>query len=640
MSQVYIWDQTLTSDEMDNVMYAMMHYLDTGKSLKTLESASIAPIFGCSACPGNYTTVAMGSSLSQCACLAGYYDDGSGTSTCLQCPALTSSSFGSTSLSQCVCIHGYYDDGTGIRTCLRCPHLTTTRSVGATSLSQCVPYAPLVSYQFEDPNNLGYDSSGNGYNATNYGATQGPGRRGDGAAKFSAADTEQYMTMPNKIDFGIIQQSTGLTVAFWGYMTTFSSMYARFIDFGGGPNNESLAIYPNGAATAPLTFAVLDGATPINISYDWIPQYWHHIALSINPNDGSTDQNKISIWIDGLLVCNACQQGLLSSVTTVSSRQWYIAKANRANGKTDGSIDDFRIYNYPFTQFDVEQHYLPLYYPTGCLSQSYNPNALFAFYPELVASANFPGVANLNAAVSSPLTTFDDAFRQLVASDKYGTIVWVCYDCDLAHWLTFYKRILPVDPDWSMSQQFLYRWIADRNTPNIHVKFYTNEADYLADNSATLFDPSYFSMTYATISTSPSVAPTVIDSSYSYLTFTHVNGTRTNYSVTFPQDTVIDYLIIGGGGGGGANGGGGGGAGGLIYKTGVLVKKGTQASSGQQSSFNGDIAVGGGGGGGSNLGFETAGNGNSVREAEAEVQAELELERVAIKVEMVVQDWL
>eukprot|EP00960_Hanusia_phi_P007297 207700-Hanusia_phi.AAC.1 len=61
-------------------------------------------------------------------------------------------------------------------------------------------------------------------------------------------------------------------------------------------------------------------------------------------------------------------------------------------------MDDFRIYDYVFTQFDVEQHYFPLFYPIGCNEVAYNSNPQYAFYPELVASKGFPGVTDLNGA--------------------------------------------------------------------------------------------------------------------------------------------------------------------------------------------------------------------------------------------------
>ena len=47
---------------------------------------------------------------------------------------------------------------------------------------------------------------------------------------------------------------------------------------------------------------------------------------------------------------------------------------------------------------------------------------------------------------------------------------------------------------------------------------------------------------------------------------------KTNYSITFPDDTLCDVLVVAGGGGGGMDMGGGGGAGGYIYKQNYLAE--------------------------------------------------------------------
>ena len=60
---------------------------------------------------------------------------------------------------------------------------------------------------------------------------------------------------------------------------------------------------------------------------------------------------------------------------------------------------------------------------------------------------------------------------------------------------------------------------------------------------------------------------------YKYMSFTHSGGSelQTSYTVTFPENTVCDILVVGGGGGGGASVGGGGGAGGVAYYKNILL---------------------------------------------------------------------
>ena len=104
-------------------------------------------------------------------------------------------------------------------------------------------------------------------------------------------------------------------------------------------------------------------------------------------------------------------------------------------------------------------------------------------------------------------------------------------------------------------------------------------------------------------------------------------GVNTTYNVNFPQDAVCDVLIVAGGGGGGMDMGGGGGGGGVIMLESQLITAGNytvtvgkggngapaagtdgqntqhhfgiSATNGHNSSFNGNIAIGGGYGGSS-----------------------------------------
>ena len=104
-----------------------------------------------------------------------------------------------------------------------------------------------------------------------------------------------------------------------------------------------------------------------------------------------------------------------------------------------------------------------------------------------------------------------------------------------------------------------------------------------------------------------------------YLIFPHSGGseTQTEYSVKFdePDGTVCDILIVAGGGGGGMGIGGGGGGGGVIMLESQLITAGNYTvtvgkggngapvaginagENGHNSSFNGNIAIGGGYGG-------------------------------------------
>eukprot|EP00960_Hanusia_phi_P062714 765239-Hanusia_phi.AAC.4 len=359
--------------------------------------------------------------------------------------------------------------------------------------------------------------------------------------------------MPNTIDVGrTIQQATGITVSLWGYMTSSSGNFAVLMDFGGPLD-----------VNAPRWQIGRDGTAN---------QLW----ISTSPSGGPVVcgisgpyANNFLIWLDGVLVCRMCKSGFIGIIANAADRQLRLGKQwGSGNGKTQGGIDDFRIYSYPFTQFDMEQHYLPLFNPTACLPDSYNPNGAYAFYPDptLIASKNFPGITDPNNGAVAPIAAWDDAFRDRVAADKYATIVRVCYDCAAENWLTMYKRVLPVDADWSISTSYLTSWVTDRNTED-----------------------------------------------FAYIRFTYAgSGTSTTYTVIVTSDIIVDILIVGGGGAGGGRQGAGGGGGGVMYRTNqrlvagtytVIVGKGgvgntAPGGNGYASSFGSYTAYGGGGGAG------------------------------------------
>ena len=75
--------------------------------------------------------------------------------------------------------------------------------------------------------------------------------------------------------------------------------------------------------------------------------------------------------------------------------------------------------------------------------------------------------------------------------------------------------------------------------------------------TTTIQEPTYTASSYIT--------KTTIDNDYKYIMFKNNGNNQTSYSITFPENTECDILVIGGGGAGGNSMGGGGGAGGVVY---------------------------------------------------------------------------
>eukprot|EP00960_Hanusia_phi_P059578 764221-Hanusia_phi.AAC.1 len=521
------------------------------------------------------------------ACATGYATASTGAATVAECT---------------VCDKGYWGDGV---TCTRCPHMTNKAAVANTGPTTCLSYTPLVSYQFEDPNNLGLDSSGNDYHATlfNNPTASAAARKGTGSIYFSATGTQQYMTIPNTVDFSAIQKASGVTVSTWVYFDATSASDGRVFDFGGGTPGGNWLIQAQ-PSTNNMYWYTFPSSSGYYYTYNLAPftGRWLHIVFSIQSSSFAAKPNGWKGWVNGVLICDHCFAYGMMSISQ-ASRINYIAKSWWSTQSTVAYFDDFRVYNYAFTQFDMEQHYLPLFNPTACLPDAYNPNSAYLFYPTLIANKGYPGVSDPNNGAVAPIAAWDDALRQAVSRDKYATIVRVCYDCAASNWLTIYKRVLPVDTDWSISKNYLTAWVTDRNTQQVHYSMFTSESDYLASRPSVIIIPTTVSVTF-------------IDSGNAYIRFTYAgSGTSTTYSITVTSDIVADILIVGGGGAGGGRQGAGGGGGGVMYLTDQKVAAGTYTvvvgnggagtnaestpgGKGYASSFGSFTAYGGGGGAG------------------------------------------
>jgi hypothetical protein len=122
--------------------------------------------------------------------------------------------------------------------------------------------------------------------------------------------------------------------------------------------------------------------------------------------------------------------------------------------------------------------------------------------------------------------------------------------------------------------------------------------------------------------------PITINDNYNYIPFLNTGANQTQYSITFPENTECDILIVGGGGGGGNDRGGGGGAGGLIFNQNLILNgtynilvgaggisnttENSVGDNGINSSFGVFIALGGGGGAGEGALARSGGSGGGM----------------------------
>jgi len=103
-----------------------------------------------------------------------------------------------------------------------------------------------------------------------------------------------------------------------------------------------------------------------------------------------------------------------------------------------------------------------------------------------------------------------------------------------------------------------------------------NEISIKNINSSGRYDYEFLKVPIVNIqepTSSPSVTKTPISGTeYKYMTFTYTgSGNNTPYSITFPENTECDILVVGGGGGASGGHGGGGGAGQLVFVNNAIL---------------------------------------------------------------------
>jgi hypothetical protein len=316
--------------------------------------------------------------------------------------------------------------------------MTRTVAVGAASVNDCVAYEPLVSYQFESSGNLGLDSTGV-YHATNSGVSQSVGRRGFYSGSFSASN---HLVMPTTIPFSTTRSSTGLTFSFWGFVSSTAGSRATFFSLRDNSGTTTRFYFNIGtSATTGELFWVGGSLATLSI----VRNMWHYFVVTVDPSNVAT------VYIDRGLVYGPST----ISFPSITANQEYLIGRWNAGSNFVGSMDDFRVYPFPFIQFDVDQHYFPLYHPTQCTLGTFPIHSYFD--PLLIASKGFPGITDKNA-VTNPVGEIDALFNSMVRDSGSATIVRVCYDCDLANWLVFYKRVSDPGYQWSVSANILYAW--------------------------------------------------------------------------------------------------------------------------------------------------------------------------------------
>ena len=404
---------------------------------------------------------------------------------------------------------------------------------------------------------------GTSYNLTNYGAIQQTSN--DITKGEYASLNKTYLQTNNNID---ISQLNAVSVAFWMQLSGLNLNSDTVLINDVSP--ETFKIQRNGT-TDYWSIECMGGVfTTDGILNDWVvDNTWNHYIFVFDNDNGST---RLNMYKNG------------ASVFTSTNGTWsstLIAKPILGHSEQDssliGNIDEVRLYDRVLTVDEVSElyNYVPSVEPTSS-GTVITYNVVYDDLPntwqemETIATNNsgrLPTKTEMDDYVSGVNNgTITTKPHEQYASDAVQHSVWFAISDDgLSGYTTTIRPFYRITDNSGVLTGEVHNNGANPGTVNDGDNNIFKWVWYITESGTQNTSTPTMTGTYNTDSfLSPDD-----NEIYEYAQFTD-DGT-----ITFPQDTVCDILMVGGGGAGSGQHGGGGGAGKLILFQQVNLTTGT-----------------------------------------------------------------
>ena len=157
---------------------------------------------------------------------------------------------------------------------------------------------------------------------------------------------DDYAVLP----IGSLISSLGsATFTTWVNFSNVGGAWQRIFDFGSGTQTY-IFLCPRTGSNGPMRLAITTsgaaGEFLINAS-STLPSGWRHVAAAIRPGS-------MQLYLDGLLVASGSTSVVPSDLGTTMSN-WLGRSQYAADGYFNGSLDDFRIYNYAMSADEISK---------------------------------------------------------------------------------------------------------------------------------------------------------------------------------------------------------------------------------------------------------------------------------------------
>jgi len=207
-----------------------------------------------------------------------------------------------------------------------------------------------------DPNLMGWwkfdegagatalDWSGQGNHGEIRGGTEWIDGYDGGALRLKGQDG--YVNLPIG---AVIASMDSTTITTWVNFSNIGDAWQRIFDFGSGTGSY-IFLCPRSGTGGPMRLAITIGGNAAGEeslieTTDTLPSDWHHVAVVISSAN-------MQIYLDGVMATSGTTLVVPSDLGQTSSN-WLGRSQYAADGYFNGSLDDFRIYDYVLSAEEI-----------------------------------------------------------------------------------------------------------------------------------------------------------------------------------------------------------------------------------------------------------------------------------------------
>ena len=301
-----------------------------------------------------------------------------------------------------------------------------------------------------------FDWSGQGNHGDIRGGTAWVDGYDGGALRLQGVDG--YVNLPIGSLIATLDSATFTT---WVNFSNLGGAWQRIFDFGSGTATY-IFLCPRTGTGGPMRVAIQTGGGGESLidADSTLATGWHHVAVAIRPGN-------MQIYLDGALAASG-STAVIPSQLGQTTNNWLGRSQYAADGYFNGSLDDFRIYNYAMPQGDIPKTM------RGDTTLAWDPSPANESTPDVDAATPLSWQSGDKAAQHDVyFGTDEDAVDSADASDTTGIYrgqqaATTYSPSEALRWgQTYYWRIDEVNTDATISRGRVWSFtVADYLIPD------------------------------------------------------------------------------------------------------------------------------------------------------------------------------